>query len=244
MEAKHKKKEDRKTGKGRGRGKGKGGGRGNKNKANSTEKDEPTKVRRSGKRNILSAGNESAADKKPTKKAKAAKDSGKDEAPGKPKAVRKTIAKPKAKEASKTKEKPQPKARSRATPKATAKAKGKAKAAPKAKGRRDMGPRLMNSTMRNDGIVKSLMDFARQFGAELEHDPKKLKEAVQKAMQPLEWTKLMPYWSRFDCGLKVWDVDTETFKGRDTFSFNSSSAPNRYKLAIAVRCAEIAVTFL
>ena len=102
----------------------------------------------------------------------------------------------------------------------------------------------MENALRDDSLVKSLMDHARQFGPELEDDAAALKEAVKAVCVPLEWTKLMPYWNRCDCGLKVWDEDTETFKGRDTFSFRSSSAPNRYKLAVAMRCAEIAVTFL
>ncbi|CAK9035525.1 unnamed protein product [Durusdinium trenchii] len=59
-------------------------------------------------------------------------------------------------------------------------------------------------------------------------------------MQPLEWTKLMPYWTRNGCGVKVWDMEANQYMDRETFTFNCSSAPRRCKLAIAVRCAELA----
>lgn len=165
-----------------------------------------------------------------------------------PKATPKGKAKTaKAKAEAKSKSKPAPKkgreagAKSKASPKA--KAKGKAKAQPRSRSKKT-GPHLMESALHDDSLVKSLMDHARQFGPELEHDTAALKEAVKAVRVQLEWAKLMPYWNRGDCGLKVWDEETESFKGRDTFSFHGSSAPNRYKLAVAVRCAEIAVTFL
>ncbi|CAL1159659.1 unnamed protein product [Cladocopium goreaui] len=252
LTAKHQKKADNKAGKGKGRGRGRsrGKGEGKKRKGGkakntdeegySTKKTKETKVRKSRKRNMLSAGSSPG----PSTSKKSKRNDAKSQDSQVPKATPKGKAKTaKAKAEAKSKSKPAPKkgreagAKSKASPKA--KAKGKAKAQPRSRSKKT-GPHLMESALHDDSLVKSLMDHARQFGPELEHDTAALKEAVKAVRVQLEWAKLMPYWNRGDCGLKVWDEETESFKGRDTFSFHGSSAPNRYKLAVAVRCAEIA----
>ena len=102
---------------------------------------------------------------------------------------------------------------------------------------------LPTNPLRDNATVKDLMKFAQQFLEPLEHDIPKLKKAILSAMSPLEWTKLMPYWSRNGCGVKVLEEDGITYTDRHTFTYNASSAPRRYKLAVAMRCAELAVTW-
>ena len=102
---------------------------------------------------------------------------------------------------------------------------------------------LPANPLRDNATVKDLMKFAKQFPEDMEHDIPKLKKAILNAMTPLQWTKLMPYWSRNGCGVKVLEEDESTYIDRHTFTYNASSAPRRYKLAVAVRCAELAVTW-
>ena len=150
---------------------------------------------------------------------------------------------PKAKAKAKAKTGKQPCTK---TPTAKAKAKATAAPAPKRKPRgkaaRLPGSELMSNPLRKNSLVKSLMDFAEKFPASLEDKDKELKAAVLAECSPLQWCKLMPYWSRNGCGVKVMNDDGKTYYDLHHFSFQSSSAPRRYKLAIAVRCAEIAVT--
>lgn len=113
---------------------------------------------------------------------------------------------------------------------------------PRAKKPTGPGADLPSNPLRKDSLVVSLMQFAEQFPVELEDQEKKLRKAILDAATPLQWTKLMPYWSRSGCGVKVLGEDEITFENFCSFSFNSSSAPRRYKLAVAVRCAEIAAT--
>lgn len=140
----------------------------------------------------------------------------------------------------------------KALPKGKAKAKAKAKAvtrAPKAKaksrGRRNVSPEeaLLSDPLRSDPIVKALMDFASQFPAELEMDGNhdKMKEAMNNALQePLNWCALNKYWTRNAAGVKILAANQDVHH----FSFNFSTAASRHKLAVALRCAELAVSWL
>lgn len=147
-----------------------------------------------------------------------------------------------------------------ASPKSTAKkpaakatAKSKAKAAPKSKAhskkngeakkvasKKSKAPALVDSPLSRTAIVQVLVDYAKAFPEELETDMDKMKDALRKRWVPLTWTKLMPYWTKGMCGVKVWDDDAGDFKSQHTFSYTTSSTPLRYRLAIASRCAELA----
>lgn len=161
-----------------------------------------------------------------------------------PRAKAKTSAKPEKPAAhGKAKAKASPK--NAAKPKANKPIKKDAEKPEKKRGRtpRKPGFELPANPLRDNNTVKDLMKFAMQFPEALEHDLPKLKKNILEAMSPLEWTKLMPYWSRNGCGVKVLQMDDNTYVDTMTFTFNASSAPRRYKLAIAVRCAELAVTW-
>ena len=160
-----------------------------------------------------------------------------------------------------------PKAKAKASPKAKAKASPKGKArkskaaatdqeppeenqprkrakTSRARQRNVPGADLPSNPLRQDSLTKSLMDFALKFPADCEHNETHLKAVILQEVnsRPLTWTKLMFYWSRNGCGVKVCQDDWKTYKDHCSFSFNSSSAPRRYRLAVATRCAEIAAT--
>ena len=161
---------------------------------------------------------------------------------------------------------PKAKAKAKASPKAKAKASPKGKVrksraaatdqepleekprkrakTSRARQRNVPGADLPSNPLRKDSLTKSLMDFALKFPAECEHNETHLKAAILQEVnsRPLTWTKLMFYWSRNGCGVKVCQDDWKTYKDHCSFSFNSSSAPRRYRLAVATRCAEIAAT--
>ena len=115
-------------------------------------------------------------------------------------------------------------------------------AAKKSRTQADPSSNLKANPWRDDSLTSSLMEFVQAFPPKLDGDKGKLKTAIQKKMMTHEWTRLMPYWSRSACGIKVLQEDLETFKPSFTISFTSSSAPERFKMAMAVRCADLAVT--
>ena len=154
----------------------------------------------------------------------------------------KAMKAPKAKSAPKT-----PKAmkapKAKAAPKTPKAMKApKAKAASRGRKARLPGTDLPKNPLRTDSLCFSLMDFAKKFPENLEDNLEGLKERVWELATPLKYTKLMPYWTRNGCGVKVMQDDMKTFVDVHTFTYNTSSAPRRYKLAIAVRCAELAAT--
>eukprot|EP00438_Fugacium_kawagutii_P030833 Skav210394 [mRNA] locus=scaffold1416:13477:24645:+ [translate_table: standard] len=207
--------------KGKGK-KGKGKKAGTKGKGVS-----PTKSR---KRRILSTGSSAEVSKKKRKAKKEAEVEGDGDATGdaapapkvrsqktKDKAV---VPKSRKKAAKADEEEPKvPKA------KAKAKAEAKAKASAKKRGRkvRNAGSELMSNPLRENSLVRSLMAFAKQFPESLEGNPEGLKKAIREAQSPLEWTKLMPYWTRCGCGVKILNDDGKTYRDIHNFSFQSSS---------------------
>lgn len=203
-----------------------------RNKTSETSaKTSPTKVPVSRKRRIASGSSQPVPEKK-RKQRQPAQTSQPDDAPKKKpsrKAPPKQAAPPNLE---------QPIAQA----KAKAKAKAKARAASKAKA--NMEAKLTQSPLRKDSIVKTLMDYAVQFPEELDENPEGLKKAIKATWVPLKLTKLMPYWTRDQCGVKLWDENKGEYKDIHTFSFTSSMAPRRYKLAVAVKSAELAVSFL
>ena len=112
---------------------------------------------------------------------------------------------------------------------------------PRAKKPSGPGVDLPANPLRTDSLVTSLMEFAEKFPEALEDNETKLRKAILDETTSLQYTKLMPYWSRSGCGVKVLTYDG-SWENYMSFSFNSSSAPRRYKLAVAVRCAELAAT--
>lgn len=151
--------------------------------------------------------------------------------------------------------KPAPKSKAKAKAKATASAakasshKEKSKTPKGTATKRGRKPRIPGSNLpsnplRSNTLVTSLMDFAKQLPEELELEEKKLRRAIWGALSELQYTKLMPYWTRNGCGVKVWDHEAEGWKDIHTFTFNASSAPRRFKLAIALRCADLAAACL
>ena len=213
-------------------------------------------------------------DASPAKKGEAATDhwtgwdgdtawAGEEAAPRKRRA-RKTQACAEAKAAE---EKAAPKSKAKAAPKSKAKAapKSKAKAAPKKGGKRKQcdsdtsaadttaptqkakKPRNkasempeLSSPLRDPDMTQLLQDWAKQFPEKLEGKQAKLKRAVRAALTPLEKTRLVLYWTRNACGVRVLSCKKDSLH----FTFNSWPTAGRFKLAVAVRCAELAVAWL
>ena len=215
-----------------------------KNKAGSKKRNtgKATK-KRSRKLQILSAGSASSPYAEPT-----------EPEPKKPKKSRKP--KDKCEETAAAK-KASPKAKAaakRATPKTKAAAK-KAAAKPKAKGepkarakrsRKTAVDALLESPFRHNELISELKEWVEWFGPE--YDPpdqkNKFKAAVRESLFPLTKTFLNIYWSRCGCGVKNSCDSHAAYKAKDwcNFGFNQGLAPQRWKMAMAVRCAEMVVS--
>lgn len=147
---------------------------------------------------------------------------------------------------------PAPKRAARKAPKAKAEPKAKSKTRAVAKGKARASPRrnptdaLLQNPLRNDTVVLALIDWAEQFGPEFDgaDQVENFKKTVRDALQPLETTCLNIYWSRCGCGVKAKEEGQPLSKAKDlnNFSFNTSLAPFRSKNAVAIRCAELAVS--
>ncbi|CAJ1439884.1 unnamed protein product [Effrenium voratum] len=85
-------------------------------------------------------------------------------------------------------------------------------------------------------MTQLLQDWAKQFPEKLEGKQAKLKRAVRAALTPLEKTRLVLYWTRNACGVRVLSCKKDSLH----FTFNSWPTAGRFKLAVAVRCAELA----
>lgn len=121
------------------------------------------------------------------------------------------------------------------------KAKAKAKAKAKSRSLRTSADALAESPFRSNKLIKELMEWVGQFGPEF--DPpeqlEKYKAAIREHNVVLLQTALNIYWSRCTCGVRVnGKVDTHHF------TFNTHLASPRLKTSMAVRCAELAVSWL
>ena len=143
---------------------------------------------------------------------------------------------------SKSKAKPGAKAKSKAKKPAK---KEKKKAEPRPRGRQarvqTAADRLLDSPHRSDPVIKALMDFAIQFGPEWDHPDKfdEFKVQLKKSCtEGLKQAKLNCYWTRNGCGVKPSATEADLHN----FSWNSSRAPSRWKLAVAIRAGGLAVS--
>lgn len=154
--------------------------------------------------------------------------------------VKKTIDKaPRGKKATDPKPKASPKR----------KASPKTKAAPKAKGR-PRGPkndvnfvdRQRESHLFSAAMVEDFEAFAKKFDISMDVKSTKFKEFARSfqetSYQSYQYYRLNIYWTRTSCGV----TEKASYKDAVTFSFNSSSAHDVYKIAVAIRCAMIAAT--
>ena len=201
--------------------------------------------KRSHKLQILSAGSASSPHAEPTEP--------------KPKKSKKSRKKTNKFEETATAKKAAPKAKvaaTRAAPKAkTAAKKAAAKPKPKAKGKPKAGAKrsrktavdaLLESPFRHNELIRELKEWVEFFGPEYDQPDQKnkYKAAVRESLYPLEKTSLNIYWSRCGCGVKNAVDSQAAYKAKDwcNFSFNQGLAPARWKMAMAVRCAEMVVS--
>ena len=140
----------------------------------------------------------------------------------------------------------QPAAKSKADsktikPKAAAKSKAKAKARATRSRRQSPIDDMLESPLRCNTVISGLIDWTQPFAPELDtpgHE-EAVKKLVRSKLGPLKTCKLNIYWTRNACGVSVTEDGKKT-KDINHFSWNGSTAAPRHKLAVAVRCAELA----
>lgn len=202
---------------------------------------EPKPKRRCRRTKVSQVGETAEAPEAPAAPPAPATKAARPTAKGKPK------AKPKAK-AAKAKaaaSRPRRAAKAKATPTATpspkAKAKAKAKAQRRARPRADADDALLQHPCRDDAVIKGLMDHTKQYPEELDQPEKgpDFKKAVRATLEEHETCWYNIYWSRSSCGVKCAGYNTDVAH----FSFNTLVAPNRWKTAVSVRCAQLAAAY-
>ena len=114
-------------------------------------------------------------------------------------------------------------------PKPKAKAKGKAKIIPE-----------QDSPLSNVDLMNELLDFAKKVGGHgIGVKSEKFKHGLRAELKHFDTSTYNVYWSRCACGIKL------KHEKRDVhhFSYLQSMADETYKIAIAAKCAEIAVNW-
>lgn len=144
----------------------------------------------------------------------------KPKAKGKARAKGEAVAKAKA----------SPKAKTKASPKG--KAKAKAKGRPKTGGKADFEERHRQSHLFDSDLLASYEKFAKSFDATMEVKSPQFKEQARAELGEYTGYRLNIYWTR--CSVGVTDLSS----GKDVvnFTFNTSSACDVHKLAVALKC--------
>lgn len=110
----------------------------------------------------------------------------------------------------------------------------------------------MQHPLRKSKLVKEIMEWVNEFGEEFEEPQNysKFKQSVRDCNEPLYTTKLNIYWTRNTCGVKkLGDEDESGTKGKKGdkdvhhISFNHVVAKWRHKTCVAIRAAEMAVSY-
>ena len=199
----------------------------------------PTKAPVSRKRKMLKAmAVEDESMNKGGKKTKASSSGKKrDEEPMEPASKRR---KEKQAPAASSTAEPKPKAKGRAKGKAVAKpkaspkakAKAKAKGRPKTGGKADFVERHRQSHLYDSDLLASYEKFAKSFDATMEVKSPQFKEQARAQLGEYNGYRLNIYWTRCSVGV------TDQSSGKDVinFTFNTSSACDVHKLAVALKC--------
>ena len=206
---------------------------------------QPKRRRKSSKASAVAAQPETApsaasAEVNVSKKAPRAKAQPK----GKAKATPKAKAANGCKAAPKAKSKAAPKAKSKARTKATASS-SKAHEAPVAskaprRGRKKNLEDTHDPSLHSQEQIDTLVEFGHLIG---QHDTitnPKFKATLRSNLADLDWTAYNLYWTRATCGIKNKEQSVDLHH----FSFSASTASPSFRIAVAAKCGEIAVTRL
>lgn len=156
------------------------------------------------------------------------------------KAKGKAKAGPKAKcTAAKTKPAPKNKAKAKATRSSAASAGNEPGRASRPTKRQRSGP--APHIAEQEDTKQQLMDYALWFPLETPLD--ELKLLVRDSQQPLWWCKLNIYWTKHTCGITLPARNGTQRKDFGHFNFTTMevAVPDRYKLLVSIRCAELTV---
>ena len=182
------------------------------------------------KRNILrsqpaaSSGPDAAAAKAERQKPGKARKVKEDGTSGKRRAPKRAVA---------PEEEVAPLPKQKAAPRAKGKAKAKAKA--KASARRTALEPDHRPDLSDPEMVQVFVDFAKKVGGPKVEVNQGFKDHVRSECQKLKTTELNVYWSRCTCGVTLLQDKRDTHH----FGFNYSMAVGTYKIAVAVKCAEM-----
>lgn len=124
---------------------------------------------------------------------------------------------------------------------ANAKAKPKAKAKGQAK-KKAKKPTIdyEDDLLWDEKMQETLNEFVAQIKPEVNVKNRKFKDNIRSQLHPFLQVKLIIYWTRGACGVRVRGEAKDTHH----FSFNSCWATPAQKVVVAVKCAELAVTSL
>ena len=124
-------------------------------------------------------------------------------------------------------------------PKSPMKAKPKAKAKAKSASAKASSSRRMAKTKHSELFDETMSDqlcaFAKMFNPESDFKSDVFKTFMRSQVDPPVTFQLNIYWTSASCGCK----DKILNKDIHSFTFNSVPSPHVYRLAVAVKCAEL-----
>lgn len=92
-----------------------------------------------------------------------------------------------------------------------------------------------HSLLHDQEKLTDLLKFAKDFDPNADHTTEIFKNFLRSQVGQPQDFGLNIYWTSASCGVK----DKKAGKDINSFTFNSIPAPHNYRLAVAVRCAEI-----
>lgn len=99
-------------------------------------------------------------------------------------------------------------------------------------------PEHVDETLFSKELVDDMVEFARAIGKSDDCKNENLKAHVRSLLQPLNWTRLNIYWTRTTCGVVRNDMGKDVLH----FTFNTVDVCASYRLAMAIKCAEMSAT--
>eukprot|EP00435_Cladocopium_sp_Y103_P051419 s217_g16.t1 len=121
----------------------------------------------------------------------------------------------------------------------TAKAKAKASAKSRARSsssRANKKAKTKHDELFDEEVMTQLMEFSARFNKDADFKTDVFKTFMRSQVTLPEGFSLNLYWTSASCGVK----DKEAKRDIHSFTFNSIPAPHVWRLAVAVKCAEIA----
>jgi hypothetical protein len=127
--------------------------------------------------------------------------------------------------------------KSKASPKSQARSSSsRAKPSTSSSSRASKKAKTKHGELFDEEVMSQLMDFSARFNKDANFKSDVFKTFMRSQAALPEGFALNIYWTSASCGCK----DLEAQKDIHSFTFNSVPAPHVWRLAVAVKCAEIA----